>query len=206
MAMKKTKRRKPKAAAKTKAKARAKPKVKTKAKKRSATLKARPRPSRPAARKPLVTATPRQLPDLEVQATGGRRFRLPSLQGRYVVLYFYPKDDTSGCTQEGCDLRDREAEFARRGAVIYGVSRDSLASHDRFREKYRFPFDLISDPEEKLCRAFGVMKEKNLYGRKYFGIERSTFIFDPQGRLLREFRGVKVPGHVAELLAEIDRT
>jgi peroxiredoxin Q/BCP len=145
------------------------------------------------------------LPAIEVEGTGGKRFLLSSLKGKPVILYFYPKDDTPGCTQEGCDLRDHYGKFAGHNVTIFGVSRDSLASHDRFRGKYRFPFDLIADPEERLCRAFGVMKEKSLYGRKYIGVERSTFVYDRQGRLRREFRGVKVPGHVSELLKEFDK-
>jgi peroxiredoxin Q/BCP len=157
------------------------------------------RPARAAAR------APDKLPDIEVTATGGQRFRLPDLRGRNVVLYFYPKDDTPGCTQESCDVRDNFADFGARDTVVFGVSRDSLESHERFKFKYSFPFDLISDPEEKLCRAFGVMQPKTLYGRKYIGVERSTFVFDRDGRLRRELRGVKVPGHVAELLMELDK-
>jgi peroxiredoxin Q/BCP len=179
--------------ARRKTKSRTKPKARPKAR-----IKSKPR-------KPAAAGAPKMLPAIEVEATGGRRFKLSALKGKPVILYFYPKDDTPGCTQEGCDLRDHYGEFTGRDVAVFGVSRDSLASHDRFKQKYRFPFELISDPNEHLCRAFGVMKEKSLYGRKYFGVERSTFVYDKQGRLRREFRGVKVPGHVAELLMELDK-
>lgn len=145
------------------------------------------------------------LPDLEVRATDDQSFNLADFKGRHLVLYFYPKDNTPGCTTEGQDFRDHYEEFRRLGTEILGVSRDSLKSHERFRAKHCLPFDLISDDDETLCRRFGVIKEKNLYGKKVLGIERSTFIFDRDGVLRREFRGVKVPGHVAEVLAEIRR-
>jgi len=139
-------------------------------------------------------------PDLKLTATGGREFRLSELAGRWVVLYFYPKDDTPGCTLEGQDFQARQADFRRLKTDVLGVSRDSIASHDRFREKYGLAFDLVSDPEEKLCRAFDVIKEKTLYGKKHMGVERSTFIIDPQGTLRHEFRKVNVKGHVDEVL------
>lgn len=154
---------------------------------------------------PAKTPAPATLPNIEVVATGGQRFRLPDLHGRNVILYFYPKDDTSGCTQEGCDVRDNFADFTMRDTVVFGVSRDSVDSHERFKLKHSFPFDLISDPDERLCRAFGVMQPKSLYGRQYVGVERSTFVYDREGKLRRELRGVKVPGHIAELLMELDR-
>jgi peroxiredoxin Q/BCP len=116
------------------------------------------------------------------------------------VLYFYPKDNTPGCTIQGADFRDHYKEFKRLGCEIYGVSRDSLKSHEGFKAKLKFPFELLSDPEEAVCSAFGVMKDKNMYGRKVRGIERSTFVIDEKGRLAREWRGVKVPGHVEEVL------
>src|SRR5579862_1200631 len=112
------------------------------------------------------TASGRKAPDFELPATGGKRIRLSKLKGRSVVLYFYPKDDTPGCTLEGKDFRDLHARFARQGAVILGVSRDSLPSHDRFCDKYGFPFDLLSDADEKVCKLYGVIKMKNMYGRK----------------------------------------
>ncbi len=147
----------------------------------------------------------RSLPALTLPATGGKSLRLSDLKGRRVVLYFYPKDDTPGCTREGCDIRDRHGEFTRRNAVVLGVSRDGLAAHEKFKSKYGFPFELVSDPDEKLCRAFGVIKEKSLYGRKYFGVERSTFVFDETGKLRQAFRGVKVGGHAQQILDELDK-
>lgn len=147
----------------------------------------------------------KSLPPIDIQTTGGERLRLSDLKGKRVVLYFYPKDDTPGCTLEGCDIRDRHREFTRRNAVVLGVSRDSLAAHERFKSKYGFPFELVSDPDEKLCHAFSVIKEKSLYGRKYLGVERSTFVFDETGKLRQAFRGVKVPGHVQQLLDGLDK-
>ena len=116
------------------------------------------------------------------------------------MLYFYPKDNTPGCTTQGADFRDRHKEFRRAGTEVFGISRDSLKSHEGFKAKMKFPFELLADPEEKVCGAFGVMKDKNMYGRKVRGIERSTFVIDDKGRLAREWRGVKVPGHVEEVL------
>lgn len=150
------------------------------------------------------SAGARSLSRIEVQTTGGGRLRLSDLKGRRVVLYFYPKDDTPGCTLEGCDIRDRHGEFTRRNAVVLGVSRDGLAAHEKFKSKYGLPFELVSDPDEKLCRAFDVIKEKSLYGRKVLGVERSTFVFDETGKLRRAFRGVKVGGHARQLLDELD--
>ncbi len=116
------------------------------------------------------------------------------------MLYFYPKDNTPGCTTQGADFRDRHKEFRRAGAEVFGISRDSLKSHEGFKAKMKFPFELLADPDEKVCGAFGVMKDKNMYGRKVRGIERSTFVIDEKGKLAREWRGVKVPGHVEEVL------
>ncbi|RME35390.1 MAG: peroxiredoxin [Gammaproteobacteria bacterium] len=144
-----------------------------------------------------------KVPDFEARATGGKTIRLSDLKGRNVVIYFYPKDSTPGCTREGQDFRDHYAEFQTLDTVIFGVSRDSLASHERFREKQGFPFDLISDPDETLCRLFDVIQEKNMYGRKVMGIVRSTFLIDREGVLRREWRKVKVPGHVEEVLAAV---
>ena len=143
------------------------------------------------------------VPDTEVQATDDQAFRLSDLRGRYVVLYFYPKDNTPGCTTEGQDFRDQYDEFETLDTVIYGVSRDSLSSHEGFKKQQCFPFDLIADSNGQLCEAFDVIKEKVLYGKKSMGIERSTFIIDREGVLRHEFRKVKVPGHVAAVLAEI---
>lgn len=147
----------------------------------------------------------RPVPDIEVRATDDQAFKLSDLRGRNVVLYFYPKDNTPGCTTEGQDFRDHYEEFRRLKTEIYGVSRDSLKSHEGFKDKQCFPFDLISDPDEQLCQLFGVIKEKTLYGRKYLGIDRSTFIIDKKGVLRHEFRGVKVDGHVAAVLAEVKK-
>jgi len=173
---------------------------------RAATAKSRKQPaprkkSQAAAKKPGI----RSLPAITVQTTSGQRQRLSDLKGKRVVLYFYPKDDTPGCTLEGCDIRDRHKEFTRRNAVVLGVSRDGLAAHERFKSKYGFPFELVSDPDEKLCRAFGVIREKSLYGRKYLGVERSTFVFDETGKLRQAFRGVKVDGHAQQILDELDK-
>jgi peroxiredoxin Q/BCP len=138
--------------------------------------------------------------DFTAAATSGT-FKLSAHRGHPVVLYFYPKDNTPGCTTEGADFRDRFDAFREAGAVIVGVSRDSLKSHEGFRAKMGFPFDLVSDPDETLCNQFGVVKMKNMYGRQVRGIERSTFVIDAEGRLAKEWRGVKVPGHVDEVLA-----
>jgi thioredoxin-dependent peroxiredoxin len=127
-------------------------------------------------------------------------FSLADAAGKALVLFFYPKDMTSGCTVEARDFRDLHDKFRRAGALVLGVSRDSLKSHEKFREKESLPFDLLSDPEEKLCRQFDVIQEKSLYGRKYMGVERSTFLIDAQGVLRREWRKVKVNGHAQEVL------
>ncbi len=143
------------------------------------------------------------IPDLSVQATDDQAFRLSELQGRHVVLYFYPKDNTPGCTTEGQDFRDHYEEFEKLNATILGVSRDDIKSHESFKGKQCFPFDLIADTDEELCRAFDVIKEKSLYGKKSMGIERSTFIIDGQGVLRREYRKVKVDGHVLAVLQDL---
>ncbi|HLU06073.1 MAG TPA: peroxiredoxin [Woeseiaceae bacterium] len=142
----------------------------------------------------------RVVPDFTCAATGGKTVQLKALRGNKVVLYFYPKDNTPGCTTEGQDFRDLHAKFKRTGAVVLGVSRDSLASHEKFKEKLKLPFDLLSDPDETLCRQFDVIREKTLYGRKFLGIERSTFLIDEKGKLRQEWRKVKVNGHAAEVL------
>jgi peroxiredoxin Q/BCP len=142
----------------------------------------------------------RPLPDFELPATGGTSIRLSDLKGKSVVLYFYPKDSTPGCTLESRDFRDRLPELTRANAVVLGVSRDGMRSHERFKGAECLPFELLSDEDESLCRRFGVLKEKNLYGRKVMGIERSTFLIDGGGVLRREWRKVKVEGHAAEVL------
>ena len=128
------------------------------------------------------------------------RAELPAHRGEKLVLYFYPKDNTPGCTAEGADFRDLHSQFRRAGTRVFGISRDSMASHERFKEKMRFPFELLADPDEAVCEQFGVMKLKNMYGKKVRGIERSTFVVDAKGVLAREWRGVKVPGHAQEVL------
>ena len=143
----------------------------------------------------------RKVPAFSLPASGGTTWKLADAAGRKLVLYFYPKDNTPGCTTEGSDFANRHAKFVKAGAVVVGASRDSLKSHEGFKAKMGFPFDLISDPEEALCNQFGVLKMKNMYGRQVRGIERSTFVIDAAGRLSREWRGVKVPNHVDEVLA-----
>ena len=139
-------------------------------------------------------------PDFELPATGGETFRLSSAKGDNVVLYFYPKDHTPGCTREGEQFRDLYPEFRKLRCAIFGVSRDSLKSHENFKEKLRFPFELISDADETACRLFDVMRMKNRYGKKVRGVERSTFVIDGRGIVRREWRGVKVPDHAREVL------
>lgn len=145
----------------------------------------------------------KKVPDFELPATVDKAVRFSGFKGQNVVLYFYPKDNTTGCTLEGQDFRDHQAKFQRLNTVILGVSRDSLESHENFRRKYNFKFDLLSDEKEKLCKWFDVMKEKNMYGRKFQGIERSTFLIDGKGVLRKEWRKVSVKGHVAEVLDAI---
>ena len=140
------------------------------------------------------------LPDFELPATGNQRFQLSAFRGHPLVLYFYPRDDTPGCTQEGADFRDLYPEFVKAKVDVFGVSRDPVKSHERFKSKMNFPFELLSDPDEKACGIFGVVKMKTMYGREVRGIERSTFVIDRAGRIAREWRGVKVPNHAREVL------
>jgi peroxiredoxin Q/BCP len=142
----------------------------------------------------------KKVPDFSIPATGEATFRLSDHKGHPVVLYFYPKDNTPGCTSEGADFRDLHKQFAKLGTVVAGVSRDSIKSHDGFKAKMAFPFPLLSDVDEKLCALFDVIKMKNMYGKKVRGIERSTFLIGPDGKLVREWRKVKVDGHAAEVL------
>ena len=148
----------------------------------------------------MTVAVDKKVSDFKAASTGGE-VQLAKLKGSIVALYFYPKDNTPGCTTEGCDFAAAHKKFDKAGALILGASRDSLKSHQNFKAKMGFPFELIADPDEKLCEAFGVMKMKNMYGKQVRGIERSTFVIDGEGKLRREWRGVKVPGHVAEVLA-----
>jgi len=138
--------------------------------------------------------------DFSLPSTAGTDFRLSDLKNGAVVLYFYPKDATSGCTTEAQEYRDLHARFRRAGAQVFGVSRDSIASHVKFRAAQELPFHLLSDADEKVCKQFDVIREKSLYGRKYLGIERSTFLIDGSGKLRREWRKVKVAGHAQEVL------
>ena len=140
------------------------------------------------------------LPDFELPATGTQRFQLSAFKGHPFVLYFYPRDDTPGCTVEGTQFRDLHSAFLEAKVPVFGISRDTVASHEKFKKKMGFPFELLSDPDEKVCTIFGVMKMKNMYGRQVRGVERSTFVIDRDGRIAREWRGVKVPGHAQEVL------
>jgi peroxiredoxin Q/BCP len=138
--------------------------------------------------------------DFSAPMTGGQTFQLAGRKAKYTVLYFYPKDNTPGCTTESMAFRDLHDTFKKAGAEIYGISRDSLRSHENFKEKLGLPFELISDPDEAVCLQFGVMKMKNMYGKQVRGIERSTFIIDGANRLVKEWRGVKVADHANEVL------
>lgn len=140
------------------------------------------------------------VPDFSLPSTGGGTFSLSGHRGKKLVLYFYPKDNTPGCTTEGMQFRDLHMNFTRANCAVFGVSRDSLRSHENFKAKMHFPFELLSDAGETACAVFGVIKMKNMYGKKVRGIERSTFVIDGEGRLAREWRGVKVPGHAQEVL------
>ncbi|MGH8766549.1 MAG: peroxiredoxin [Burkholderiales bacterium] len=139
--------------------------------------------------------------DFSLPSTGGGTFRLSEHRGKKLVLYFYPKDNTPGCTIEGSDFRDRHKDFVKAGAEVFGISRDSLKSHEGFKARMKFTFELLSDADEAACALFGVMKMKNMYGKKVRGIERSTFVLNEDGAIAREWRGVKVPDHVKEVLS-----
>jgi peroxiredoxin Q/BCP len=145
----------------------------------------------------------KKVANFSVAATGDQTIKLSDLLGKNVVLYFYPKDKTPGCTKEGQDFRDNIRKFRARNTIILGVSRDSLSLHEKFKDEQDFPFDLISDKDELLCNQFDVIKEKNMYGKKVMGIERSTFLIDDKGVLRKEWRKVKVDGHVDEVLMAI---
>ena len=143
------------------------------------------------------------LPEFEASATGGIKVTNTSHLGQIVVLYFYPKDNTPGCTTEAMQFRDKYKDFVKAGAVVFGVSRDNMKSHDEFKAKLELPFELIADTEEKMCHMFGVVKNKIMYGKKVKGIERSTFLIDGSGTLRAEWRGLKVAGHVEEVLKAV---
>ncbi len=150
--------------------------------------------------------TPSVLPSFRLPATGGRELSDQDLRGRPAVLYFYPKDNTSGCTLEGQEFARLHPRFVRAGVAVYGVSRDGVRSHDRFASKHGFPFPLLADEDETLCTAFDVIRPKTMYGKPVRGVERSTFVFDADGRLVHEWRKVKAEGHAAEVLAFVERT
>lgn len=158
---------------------------------------------------PATSATPATslsalnmlVPDCTASMTNGRTFNLSDFRRKKVVLYFYPKDNTPGCTTEGINFRDLHPDFENANAVVFGISRDSMRSHESFKAKLDLPFELISDPDETLCLHFDVIKIKSMYGKKVRGVERSTFVIDENGRLVKEWRGLKVPGHVDDVLA-----
>ncbi|MDL2337916.1 MAG: peroxiredoxin [Pseudomonadota bacterium] len=148
----------------------------------------------------MTPALNKPLPEFEALATSGVKFTPQAYAGQSIVLYFYPKDNTPGCTTEAMQFRDHHKDFIASGAVVFGVSRDNMASHEKFKQSLELPFDLIADTEEKLCHMFGVVKNKIMYGKKVKGIERSTFLIDGAGVLRGEWRGLKVAGHVEEVL------
>jgi len=151
----------------------------------------------------MAVVLEKPVPEFEAMATGNLKVNNQALLGKTVVLYFYPKDNTPGCTTESMQFRDKYKDFVKAGAVVFGVSRDNLKSHDGFRAKLELPFELIADTEEKMCHMFGVVKNKIMYGKKVKGIERSTFLIGPDGVLREEWRGVKVLGHVDEVLKTV---
>lgn len=151
----------------------------------------------------MAVTVGKKVPDFTLPATGDTQLSLSGFAGRKLVIYFYPKDNTPGCTQEGQDFRDLYGKFKKNGAEILGISRDSVRSHENFKEKFDFPYPLLSDAKEEACRLFDVIREKNMYGRKVMGIERSTFLLDGKGVLRKEWRGVKVKGHAEEVLEAV---
>ncbi len=151
----------------------------------------------------MKTELNKKVPNFKVSVTGKSDLDSRDLLGKKVVIYFYPKDNTPGCTTEGENFRDLYPKFQKLNTEIYGVSRESIKSHEGFIKKFNFPFELISDPDELLCNLFDVIKEKSMYGKKYLGIERSTFLIDEKGKLIKEWRKVKVPGHAQEVLESI---
>ena len=151
----------------------------------------------------MTPALNKPLPEFKALATGGVKFTPQAFAGQTVVLYFYPKDATPGCTTEALEFRDRHKDFVKAGALVFGVSRDNMASHDKFKQSLDLPYELVADTEEKLCHMFGVVKNKIMYGKKVKGIERSTFLIDNTGILRAEWRGIKVAGHVDEVLKAV---
>lgn len=142
-------------------------------------------------------------PDFKLMGSDGKEHSLSDYKGKNIVLYFYPKDNTAGCTTEACDFRDNIQSFHDLNAIILGVSRDSLVSHDKFITKLSLPFVLLSDPDETVCKLYDVIKEKNMYGKKYMGVERSTFLINKEGILIEEFRKVRVKGHIEKVLDKL---
>lgn len=157
-------------------------------------------PAADTAAAPVPPALNAKLDNFSAAMTGGQTFELGGRPAKYTVLYFYPKDSTPGCTTEAMAFRDHHDDFAKLGAAVFGISRDSLRSHENFKAKLGLPFELISDPEELVCNQFAVMKMKNMYGKKVRGVERSTFVIDADGKVVKEWRGVKVNDHVKEVL------
>jgi len=151
----------------------------------------------------MAVVVNKPIPEFEAQATGGIKVSHQSHLGQTLVLYFYPKDNTPGCTTEAMQFRDKYKDFVKSGALVFGVSRDNMKSHDDFKAKLELPFELIADTEEKMCHMFGVVKNKIMYGKKVKGIERSTFLIGADGILKQEWRGLKVPGHVEEVLKAV---
>lgn len=145
----------------------------------------------------------KSVPDFELPSTGDKTIKLSELRGKNVLIYFYPKDNTPGCTLEGQQFRDHISEFDQLNTVIFGISRDSIKMHENFKKKQAFPFDLLSDKDETVCNLFGVMQLKKLYGREYMGVDRSTFLIDAEGVLSQEWRSVKVKGHLEEVLTAL---
>lgn len=145
-----------------------------------------------------------KIKNFKSEMTGKIQFNLSDYKGQNLVIYFYPRDNTPGCTSEGEDFRDHYKSFLKKKTKIFGVSKDSIKSHEAFKQKFKFPFELISDPDEKVCKLFDVIKEKSMYGKKYMGVERSTFLIDSNGKLLKEWRKVKVKGHVEDVLSSLD--
>jgi len=151
----------------------------------------------------MTTTTGMKVPNFTASATGDKEFTLSDHTGKYVVLYFYPKDNTPGCTNESIEFNELSPKFKKKNCVIFGISRDSIKSHENFKSKYDFQFELISDPDESVCKMFDVIKMKNMYGKQVRGIERSTFLIGPEGTVVQEWRKVKVPGHAQEVLDSI---
>ena len=144
-----------------------------------------------------------QAPEFTAQSDGGKTIKLKDFRGKKVILYFYPKDDTPGCTQEACDFRDAARPMAKKGTVVLGVSPDSVKSHEKFKQKFDLPFPLLSDEDHRIAEAYGAWQEKSMYGKKYMGIARSTFVIDEKGKIEQIYDKVKVKGHVAELLEKV---